>query len=210
MTSACAAVISSTPMLPVIGSSYASSTGAGCFPAVPPAGVCVAPGTFTLTSLISSTFDATGQDIVTNVFYAGLLTTRGNVPIGPLSLSGTMKQEVHGRTSPSELGTWATELVSLSLSGSVLGHTLTLTLDPLHSSTGITSMVALGDEGESSFRIDSFFDVFVELMLDTPTPLHTTRGPIHASLVPEPSSLALLASVLVALASRRRHKAASS
>jgi PEP-CTERM motif len=210
MTAAWGAVISSTPTLPVIGSSYASSTGVGCFPAVPPAGVCIAPGTFTLTSLVSSTFDATGQDIVANVFYAGILTTLGNVPIGPISLSGTMEQEVHGRTSPTELGTWATELISLSLSGPVLGHTLTLMLDPLHSSTGVTSIVPLGDNGETLFRIDSFFDVFVELTLDTPTPLHTTRGPIRASLVPEPSTLALLAGALVAFASRRPRKAASS
>jgi hypothetical protein len=129
---------------------------------------------------------------------------------GPISLAGTMEQEVQGRTSPTEVGTWATELISLSLSGLVLGNTLTLMLDPLHSSTGVTSIVPVGDDRESLFSIDSFFDIFVELRLDTPTPLQTTRGPIHVSLVvPEPSSLALLAGGLIALASRRRRKAAS-
>jgi len=209
MPCAWASVITSTPTLPVIGSSYASSTGVGCFPAVPPAGVCVAPGIISLTSLISSTFDASGQNIVTTASYVGVLTTLGDVPIVPISLSGTIEQEVLGRTDPGATGTWATELLALSLSGSALGFPLTLALDPSQPSTGVTSIVPVGQQNE--FRIDSFFDVFVELTLGTPTPLHTTRGPIRASLlspVPEPSTLALLAGGLVACAAWRRRTGA--
>jgi hypothetical protein len=212
MPCAWASVITSAPTLPVIGSSYASSTGVGCFPAVPPAGVCVSPGIITLTSLISSTFDASGQDIVTTVAYAGLLTTLGSVPIGPISLTGTIEQEVLGRTEPAATGTWATEIVTLSLTGSVLGFPLTLTLDPSQPSTGVTSIVPLGQADLQAFRVDSFFDIFVELRLETPTPLSTTRGPVRASLVspvPEPSSLALLAGGLVALRAWRRRQGAS-
>jgi hypothetical protein len=212
MPCAWASVITSTPTLPVIGSGYASSTGVGCFPAVPPAGVCVAPGIITLTSLISSTFDASGQDIVTAVSYAGILTTLGSVPIEPISLTGTIEQEVVGRTDPTATGTWETEIVAMSLSGSLFGFPLTLTLDPSQPSTGITSIVPLGQDNDLSFRIDSFFDIFVELKLGTPTPLSTTRGPVRASLVssvPEPSSLALLAGGLVALAAWRRRQEAS-
>jgi hypothetical protein len=212
MPCAWASVITTTPTLPVIGSSYASSTGVGCFPAVPPAGVCVSPGIVTLTSLISSTFDASGQDIVTTAAYAGLLTTLGGVPIAPISLTGTIEQEVLGRTDPAATGTWATELVALSLSGSVLGFPLTLTLDPSQPSTGVTSIVPLAQENDQTFRIDSFFDIFVELRLETPTPLSTRRGPVRVSLVspvPEPSSLALLAGGLVALVAWRRRQDAS-
>lgn len=213
MPCAWASVITSTPTLPVIGSTFASSTGVGCFPAVPPAGVCVAPGIITLTSLISSTFDASGQDIVTGASYAGILTTLGGVAIGPLSLTGTIEQEVLGRTDPAATGTWDTELVALSLSGSVLGFPLTLTLDPSHPSTGVTSIVPIGPENDREFRIDSFFDIFVELKLATPTPLSTTRGPVRVSLVspvPEPSALALLAGGLVAVAAWRRRTVAPS
>lgn len=210
-TSARASVITTSLTLPVIGSTYTSSNGAGCFPAVPPAGVCIAPGLFTLTSLASpSTFDADGQNIFANVSYTGMLTTLGNVPIAPISLSGLMVQEVHGRLDPADTGTWATDLVTLSLTGSVLGFPLTLMLDPAHLSTGFTSIVPAEIPGRTDlFRIDSFFDIFVALELNTggPQPLRTTRGPIHASIVPEPSSLVLLAGGLVAFASRRRrHK----
>jgi hypothetical protein len=203
MTPARASIISTTSTLPVLGVPYASSGGVGCFPAV---AVCVEPGTFVLTSVVSSTFNALGQDIITNTSYLGTLTTLAHVPIGPVSLSGTVEQEVLGRTSPTELGTWDTEIVALSLSGPVLGHTLTLTLDGSTPSLGSTSITLAGPDGP--FRIDSFFDVFVELSLDTVPPLVTTRGPVHLSLVPEPSSLALLAGGLVAFAAWRRRTAA--
>jgi hypothetical protein len=191
-----ASVISTTATLPVLGVPYTSSTGVGCFPI---AAVCVGQGTFVLTSVVSSTFNPSGQVIVTNVAYAGTLTTLGNAPIGPVSLKGTMEQEVLGRSGSTQLGIWATEIVALSLSGPLLGHTLSLSLDGSAPSVGSTSITPLSDD---LFRIDSFFDVFVELTLDSSPPLHATRGPVHVSAgaVPEPSSLALLAGGLATLA----------
>jgi hypothetical protein len=187
----------------VLGIPYVSSSGVGCFLA---AGVCVEPGTFTQTSLVFSVFNASGQDILTDVSYAGILTTLAHVPIGPINLTGTLEQEILGRTFPTELGTWNTELLALSLSGLVLGHTLTLTLDGTTPSTGVTSIGLVGSTGDHKFRIDSFFDVFVDLTLDTPTPLHTTRGPIHATLVPEPGTMSLLGLSLAVLGIVRRRK----
>jgi len=202
--SAQASIIASTPTLPVLGVPYAASSGAGCFPV---AGVCVVPGTVTFDSIVSSSFNALGQDIVVDASYAGKLTTVGNVPIGPISLTGTVEEEVLGRTSATELGSWVTDLVGLALSGPVLGHTLTLTLDGAHPSTGTTSITQLStNEQNPEFRIDSFFDVFVDLSLDTTPPLDAKRGPMHLTLapVPEPSSLALLAAALLALPALRR------
>jgi hypothetical protein len=46
-------VISSTATLPLLDVPYVASTGAGCFPT---AGVCVAGGSLTLTSLVSTSF----------------------------------------------------------------------------------------------------------------------------------------------------------
>ena len=204
-----ASIITSSPTLPVIGSHYASATGVGCFPAVPPAGVCVAPGIITITSLLSSAFDASGQDIVAAVSYAGTLTTLGGTPIGPISLSGTMGQEVFGRTDAEATGTWDTELTSLSLTGTLLGFPLTLGLDPAHTSTGTASIVPLGSESDPLFRIDSFFDIFVELKLASPVPLSTTRGPIAVALVSVPASLVLLAGGFVAWAAWRWRASAS-
>jgi hypothetical protein len=201
-----ASVITSTPTLPVLGVGYTSATGVGCFPA---AGVCVSPGTITPTSLISSTFDASGQEIVANVSYTGTLTTLADVPIGPVTLLGTMEELVLGRTFATELGSWATELVALSLSGTVLGHTLTLMLDPSTPSTGSTSIVDLGNPNQPTFRIDSFFDVFVELQLDTVPPLvahRAVRATLGPALVPEPATLLLVGLGVAGLAWHRRRR----
>jgi len=205
ITSARASVISSTPTLPVLDVPYAASFGVGCFPL---AGACVVPGTITLTSLVSSTFGPSGQDIVANASYIGTLTTLAGVPIGPVNLSGTLEEEVIGRTSPTELGIWSTKLLALSLSGPALGHTLMVTLDPAVLSTGFSSIVP--DSGQANrFRIDSFFDVFVELTLDGPTPLTAKRGPLHLSLVPEPSTWLLLIGGVAGLGFVRRRQHAA-
>lgn len=199
-TPAPAAVISLEPTLPVLGAPYVSASGGSCFPL---AGVCVTGGTFTPVSLVSSTFDASGQHIVTGVVFSGLLTTLANAALGSLDLSGSMEQEILGRTFATELGSWDTELVALALSGPVLGNTLSITLDDSTPSTGTTSIVPAGGNNQGLFRISSFFDVFVELSLDTTPPLVTTRA-VRVSLVPEPGSLALLGLGLVALAWRRQ------
>jgi len=49
--SAGALVISPTATLPLLGVPYVASSSAGCFPA---AAVCVSPGVFTLTAVVSS------------------------------------------------------------------------------------------------------------------------------------------------------------
>src|SRR5690349_20716333 len=77
-------IISSTPTLPVLGVPYVPSTGAGCFPT---AGVCIAGGAITLTTLVSSNFNGSGQDLLSDAVFSGTLTTLGNTPIGLVTLT---------------------------------------------------------------------------------------------------------------------------
>jgi PEP-CTERM motif len=92
----------------------------------------------------------------------------------------------------------------MSLTGPVLDNTLTLVLGSTPS-TGTTSIEAITDG--NLFRIDSFFNIFVQLSLDSDPPLTATRGPIRAELagagVPEPSVVALLAAALLGLVGMR-------
>ena len=199
-----ASVITDSPTLPLLNVPYVANSDF-CFPA---AGVCVSGANLVLTQPVSSFFDGAGQHITTDALQTATLTDLSHVPIGSVNLSGSIEQEVLGRTFPTELGSWTTDLVSLSLSGSVLGHTLTAILDPAHQSTGVTSITSTnGPNGQELFRIDSFFDVFVELTLDTVPPLNTTRGPIHVEAVqpvPEPTSIAAIATGLLIMLAMHR------
>jgi hypothetical protein len=199
-----AAVITSSPALPVLGVPFMTSGGAGCFPAV---AKCISAGSLTMTAPSTSTIVGPNEVITAHATYDGELTTLGGAPITPVTLTGTLEETVLDRSGLFETGTFDTVLDSLSLSGPVLGHTLTLELDPSHTSGGEVSITEVGtNENIPHFKIDSFFDVFVELSLNGPDPLTTTRGPIVATLAPEPASLVLLAPMLLGLvATRRRH-----
>jgi hypothetical protein len=170
-----ASFVSTTPTLPDAGVSYTDPTGFGCLAA---AGFCVSSGTLTLNSVASQTFNAAGQDVVSNATFVGSLTTLGNTPIGPVTLTGTVDQEVLGRTFSTQTGSWTTALMSLSLAGSVLGHTLTVGLNPSQTSGGTTSIVPSGN----SFLIDSFFSVFLSLSFDSTPPVSTDVGSLQLTL----------------------------
>jgi hypothetical protein len=190
-------VISTTPTLPILGQAYTAFPDTDCFPL---AGLCVAGGTITLVGPVTQTFNPQGQDLMSGAVFAGELTDLSADPLGPVTLTGSIDQEVLGRFTSTATGSWTTNLVSLSLSGPVMGHTLSLELDSGNTSSGTTSIVANGAEG---YLISSFFDVYVDLSLDTEPPLNTGRGPIELVLTPEPAELALLLVPALALATAR-------
>ncbi len=196
--SAQAGVITSSPSLPLLGVPYTSPSGAGCFTL---AQVCVTPGTFMLTSTVSSVFlPANGllpavQDIVANATYDATLTPLvGNTTIGSVSLTGTVDETVIGRTSDTETGTFATDLTGVSLMGALsLPNSpldgATLIAGPGSSpSTGSTTITPIND---GMFRIDSFFDVFIDLSIPG-TIYSKSVGPIHVIAVPESSTWAMM------------------
>ncbi len=196
-------VISSSPTLPLLGAAYVTSGGAGCFPTK---AICVAGGTLTLEAPDSITFNMQGEDILTDAAFSALITTPGGTPLGMVNLTGTAEQEVLGRSTDRQLGSWTVDLTGLSLSGPVLGNTLTVVLDGSPISSGTTSIVPVGD---NNFQIHSFFDVFVDITLDSTPPVSTGRGPLEFSAIPEPLSLLVLTPAGLALLAARRRRATS-
>ena len=200
--SAQASVISATPTLPLFGVPY-SSPGGGCFPAV---SLCVQSVSFTLVPGpdFMDSFSGGNEFITTDVTATSVLVDPAHVThIVPVT--GTLSQEIIGRTTDTETGSWSTVITAMSLSGTFLGHPLDAVIDPDPSreSTGTTSIDPLGGN-KQDFRIDSFFDVFVDLTLEG-TGLMTERGPIPATAgVPEPAGVALLAIPILALGAFRR------
>ncbi len=219
--SAHAGVIESSPTFPPDPLSFTSPTGAGCFDV---AAVCVTPGTFTLTSPMSTFVPATTllpavQDIAADATYTGSLTTlpTANPPsvfLGSFTLTGTVDLEVIGRTSAMETGSWTAELTGISLSGPLLSFgTLTATLDMDDPSKGTVSIAPLGQNARE-FVITSFFDIFMDVTLDDRPlgmqPLMTTVGPIPVVAgTPEPATWAMVLIGFAGLAFAARRRAAA-
>jgi hypothetical protein len=115
-------------------------------------------------------------------------TVFGNVSINgggfiPISLTGPVEVLLFGYT-PGDIGTFATEMVQLALSG--VG--VLLRESPTQASTGQTKIQDLGVGGP--YRIDSFFDVFTELSLDGGTTWIPSQGSTRVDLsnIPLPAT----------------------
>jgi hypothetical protein len=214
--SAEASVIRPTASLPLLGVPYISPTGAGCFKI---AKICVTPGALIQTKTLSSMFAMGNQEIVTDAVYSATLTPLiGNTIIGSVSLTGTVAELVMGRTSDTQTGTFTTFLTGLDLTGTLMlppanpldGHTLLAGLDPLHTSKGMTTITPEGGAGAPGpFKIDSFFDVFIDIAVPS-AGLSKSVGPISLAAVPEPSTWAMLLLGLAGLGFAGWRRAAAS
>jgi PEP-CTERM motif len=219
--SAHADVIESSPNFPPIPLTFTSTspTGAGCFDI---AMVCVTPGTFTLTSAMS-TFPGGNQEIVAQATYGATLTPLPSLPpttIGSVALTGTVDETVFGRMSNTETGTFPAQLTSLDLTGQLMflspnpleGATLLATLDPSEASTGTVSIkpISGGSNASGEFRISSFFDIFIDVSIPSAGLSKSGIGPIPvAAGTPEPSTWAMMLIGFGGLAFAARRRAAA-
>jgi hypothetical protein len=111
-------------------------------------------------------------------------TVDGQVDLGsgpvPVALTGPVTIVTYGKTGHTT-GTFATEMVSMSLTGDVGGVPIEIRESPSLQSAGQTTITDLGG---GLWAIDSFFDVFTELSVNGGPFEPQTNGPGRMTLVP--------------------------
>ena len=133
---------------------------------------------------------------------------------GPGIVAVKTKATVFSVDNLSQTVTYINELLDFEIRGQVNGMDFVLREDPDKESTGRTTVQGLGgDTFTGPFRIDSFFDVFMELQLGNLPFKDCVPGGIgnacgRVVLVPEPTTLALCGAALGLLGLARRRKAA--
>jgi len=99
----------------------------------------------------------------------------------PVTLSGLVTTVVRGKAGATT-GSWDTEMVSMSLSGSIAGGpTVLVRENPQLASSGRTTITDLGG---GMFNVDSFFDVFTEISVDGGVNWTPAQSATRVELVP--------------------------
>jgi hypothetical protein len=107
----------------------------------------------------------------------------------PFLGNGPVQTMVFGKVG-NVTGTFNTEMLSMSLSGTTPLGPFIIRESPTLPSLGQTKIT---DIGGGLYRIDSFFDVFTEISIDGgATWIPSSTGASQMVLVPEPGSLSLL------------------
>jgi PEP-CTERM motif len=121
----------------------------------------------------------------------------------PVLLTGPVSITLFGRPTNNMTGTFNTEMTQLDLSGGGIF----IRESPTLQSTGATMIT---DNGNGTFHIDSFFDIFTELSLDGGQTWTPSSSSTHVDLVaaaPEPGTLFLLGAGALVLVLRGRRAA---
>ena len=122
--------------------------------------------------------------------------------LGPITLTGPVQVLTHDRLL-STTGTFATEIVSMNLSGNSPMGLIMIRQDPYRPTLGQTTIT---DIGGGMYAIDSFFDVFTELSIDGGGSWVASDSYTHMTLVPEPATMTLLGIGIVGLIARRKRR----
>jgi len=120
--------------------------------------------------------------------------------LGSITMTGPVSTQVDGKVG-NTVGTFDTEMLSMSLTGTLGLVQVVVRESPTLASQGSTTITDLGG---GLYQMQSFFDVFTELSFDGGQSWNPSTGSTHVTLVPEPGALTLLAAGLLALRRRRR------
>ena len=178
---------------------------------LPPDGPYVAPTEYfewstaarKLDNPVFSKFTNISREYVVDDELESFDATLTGVEISSALGSVTLTGSVETRTTDKKLsttGTFVTEIVSMSLSGTSGEVLLEIRQDPDRASTGETDVQDLSG---GLYHIDSFFDVFTELRVDQGSWVDADDS-IRMSLEPEPATLGLLLLGGLALIGHRR------
>jgi hypothetical protein len=115
----------------------------------------------------------------------GLASVNGS-PNTPFTLNGPVSVEAFGKAGMVS-GTFDTQMLSLALTGTIMGIPVEIRVDPTNASTGSTTIT---DIGGGLFHITSFFDVFTDLSIDGGVTFIPSTGPapVFLQTVPEPAA----------------------
>ena len=109
--------------------------------------------------------------------------------LGAIHLTGPTSVMTYNKVG-NTTGTFNTEIISMSLSGSTSLGPIIVRESPVYQSMGVTTIT---DIGGGSYDITSFFDVWTELSVDGGQTWIPCDASTRMTLVPEPATLCLLA-----------------
>src|ERR1700676_2340643 len=138
------------------------------------------------------------QHLLFNSQFTGeVFNPSGTIDLGPIHLFGPVGVTIFGRSSPTQTGTFSTQMTGLDLTGTFGGSSVEIKVDPTHPTTGMTTVTPSGGQ----FMISSFFDVFTDLSIDNDS-FEPSMGAAHVTLqqTPEPGTALLFGTGLLAVA----------
>jgi hypothetical protein len=154
---------------------------------------------------LTDTQEVNGNQVESfNSHFSGLMSFQGNN--FAITLTGPVQIQINGRPDNTTLGEFSTEMLSMVLSGTTPLGPIQIRESPTLASLGSTKIT---DNGNGTFHIDSFFDVFTELSVDGGQSWHpSTTGAARVDLVdsPEPGTWFLVSAALIGVGAIRRRK----
>jgi hypothetical protein len=180
------------------------------FPVVCITPVCLVNANVAGFQITSVAFSAGNELVSTDATFSALVFANSGgspgAPLGALSTMGTVDFTYFGRSSTTQLGSFASEITDFEFIGTFNSRPFHIRNNPLQPSLGQTTIHEVSD---GLYQVSSFFDVFAELSLDNGAFVPGPPRHIVLTAIPEPGSagLAVLGFLgLAAIATRIRKR----